>query len=288
MVKGKKCKKWVGAHVSISGGVENAVIEAQSIGAQAFAMFPKNQRQWIAAPYTKNNIDNFSRLSQEHHFRPEAVLPHSSYLINLGNGDPVAQDKAQKAFVDEMERCQQLGLHLLNIHPGAHLNKMSEEACLDLIAENINRAHASTASKKVVVVLESTAGQGSCVGHKMVHLKRIIEGVEDKERIGVCLDTCHLYAAGYNIRERSGFEDMMGEFENLIGIKYLKGMHLNDSKVVLGKRVDRHQSLGKGEIGLPLFQWIMNDPRFDEMPLILETIDPTIWPDEIKLLYSFV
>lgn len=284
--KKNSVKKWVGAHVSISGGVENAPLEAKEMGATAFAMFPKNQRQWKAAPYSEANIERFHQFCKDNGFRPEMILPHSSYLINLGNCDNVAQEKSLDAFVDEINRCHQLGLHLLNIHPGAHLNKISEDACLSLIAQNINKAISST--KKVKIVLESTAGQGSCVGHRFEHLKRIIDEVEDKSRIGVCLDTCHIYSAGYNIKEHSGFLDTMDQFSETVGFNYLMGMHLNDSKAKLGQRVDRHHSLGKGEIGLDVFKWIMQDKRFDGIPLILETIDTDLWPDEIKLLFSYL
>lgn len=277
--------KYVGAHVSASGGVENAPLNAQAIGARAFALFVKNQRQWHAKPLTDTSIAAFKTNLDECGISPAQVLPHDSYLINLGHPEPEAREKSRNAFVDEMQRCAQLDLELLNFHPGAHLKKISEEVSLDLVAESINLALDQV--EGVTAVIENTAGQGSTLGYRFEHLAHIIDRVEDKSRIGVCLDTCHTFTAGYDLRTREDCEQTFGEFDRIVGFNYLRGMHLNDAKPELGSRVDRHQSLGKGTIGLEVFRYIMSDPRFDDIPMVLETIDPDIWPDEIEMLYGF-
>ncbi|GAB6073524.1 deoxyribonuclease IV [Nautilia lithotrophica] len=277
--------KYVGAHVSASGGVENAVKNAVNIGASGFALFTKNQRQWVAKPLSEKSVNKFKELMEEHGFNADAVLPHDSYLINLGHPEEDKREKSYNAFVDEIRRVEQLGLKYLNFHPGSHLKKISEEECLDLISENINRAIKDT--EYAVLVLETTAGQGSNLGYKFEHLAYIIDKVTDKERIGVCIDTAHIFAAGYDIRTKEAYENTMKEFDEIIGFKYLKGMHINDSKAKFASRVDRHHSLGKGEIGIDAFKFIMQDQRIDNIPLVLETIEPEIWADEIKLLKSF-
>ena len=278
--------KFVGAHVSIAGGVSNAPINAQKIGAKAFALFTKNQRQWKAKPLSGEEVRRFKENLKKVSILPKHVLPHDSYLINLGHPEEEKRRRSIEAFIDEVERCYQLGLKYLNFHPGSHLRKVSEKECLRIIADSMNEIIART--KEVILVLENTAGQGSNVGYRFEHLAEIIEMVEDKKRVGVCLDTCHMFAAGYDIRTESAYLKTMEEFDSVIGFKYLKGMHLNDAKSTLGSRVDRHESIGKGNIGLEAFRLIMNDPRFDDIPLILETPDPSIWAREIKLLYSFV
>ncbi len=278
--------KRVGAHVSASGGVDNAPKNAMAIGAKAFALFTKNQKQWSAKPLETATIDAFLQAMEDGGFAPQHVLPHDSYLINLGHPDPLAQEKSYNAFLDEMQRCEQLGLVYLNFHPGSHLKQISEEACLDFIAENLNKALDVTTG--VSAIIENTSGQGSNLGYRFEHLAYLIDKVEDKSRIGVCLDTCHTFTSGYDLRTREAYEETMGAFDRIVGMKYLKAMHINDSKPDLGSRVDRHDSLGKGKLGLDLFRFIMNDPRMDEIPLILETIDETIWADEIAMLYSFI
>ncbi len=276
--------KRVGAHVSTSGGVENAPLNAKKIGAKAFALFTKNQRQWKAKPFTADNIEKFKENCKECGYLPEHVLPHDSYLINLGHPEKEGLQKSRDAFLDEMQRCEQLGLKLLNFHPGSHLKKIAEDACLKRIAESINIALDKT--KGVTAVIENTAGQGTNMGFQFQHLAAIIDNVEDKKRVGVCLDTCHSFTAGYDLRTKKAFKATMDEFEKVVGFKYLRGMHLNDSKPDLGARVDRHQSIGKGKLGVEPFRFIMNDKRFEEIPMVLETIDDTIWAEEIKLLYS--
>ena len=274
--------KYIGAHAHIKGGVENAPEEAYRWGASAFAMFTKSERQWRAAPLKPESIERFKQRCREYGFSPAHILPHDSFLINLGHPEPDGLKKSREAFLDEMRRCEQLGLVLLNFHPGNSLKKIGEEACLERIAESINETLEQT--KGVCAVLENTAGQGSDLGYRFEHLAYIIERVEDKKRVGVCLDTCHAFAAGYDIRTPSGFEETFEHFEEVVGFRYLKGMHLNDSKKGLGSRVDRHESIGKGELGWETFRRIMEDKRFDNIPLILETPDETVWEEDIKLL----
>ena len=291
--------KFVGAHTSASGGVFNAVSNAEAIGAKAFALFTKNQRQWVAKDLDTATIDKFKTALENSGISPKHVLPHDSYLINLGNPEVEKLEKSRTAFIDELQRCELLGLDRLNFHPGSHLVKVAkkdkenreimapiEDVCLDTIAESINIALDKT--KGVSAVLENTAGQGSNLGWRFEHLAHIINKVEDKSRVGVCIDTCHMFTAGYDIRTRETYDKTWKEFENIVGFKYLMGMHINDSKPPLGSHVDRHHSLGKGEIGLDAFRFIMNDERMDDIPLVLETIDETIWKEEIELLYSFV
>ena len=272
--------KKIGAHVSVSGGVEMAPVNALGIGADAFALFTKNQRQWVAKPLSVESVTLFKENCEKEGFDARYVLPHDSYLINLGHPDEEGLEKSRAAFLDEMQRCEQLGLKLLNFHPGSHLNKISVEDCLSLIAESINITLEKT--KEVTAVIENTAGQGSNLGNEFWHLKYIIDRVEDKTRVGVCLDTCHTFTAGYDLLE--DYEKVFNEFEEVVGFQYLRAMHLNDSKKALGSRVDRHDSIGKGFIGFPFFEKLMRDPRFDNMPLILETIDETLWPQEIAWL----
>lgn len=276
--------KYIGAHVSASGGVENAVLRAVEIGANAFALFTKNQRQWKAAPLKSENIEKFKRFCQAHQFSADHILPHDSYLINLGNPEAENLQKSREAFIDEMQRCHQLGLKLLNFHPGSHLNKITEADCLARIAESLNIALDTVPD--VVAVIENTAGQGSNLGWHFDHLATIIEKVENKQRVGVCLDTCHLFAAGYDISSWEACTDTFCDFEQTVGFHYLKGMHLNGSKTALGSRVDRHHTLREGTIGVEIFKYVMQHKQFDSIPLILETISPEIWSDEIKFLRS--
>ncbi|MEN8229675.1 MAG: deoxyribonuclease IV [Bacteroidota bacterium] len=278
--------KYIGAHVSASGGVENAPLNAKEIGATAFALFTKNQRQWVAKPLTGENINNFRKNCESAGYEPFQILPHDSYLINLGNPDKSALQKSREAFLDEMQRCEQLGLDRLNFHPGSHLKKIGEEECMQLIAESINQVLDQT--RGVIAVIENTAGQGTNLGYRFEQLAYIIERVEDQSRVGVCIDTCHAFTAGYDLKSREGFVETFNQFEEVVGFKFLKGMHLNDSKKELGTRVDRHHNLGKGFLGIDPFHWIMADSRFDNIPLVLETPDDSLWAEEIRLLKSFV
>ena len=276
--------KYIGAHVSAAGGVENAPLNAHKIKAKAFALFTKNQRQWKAKPLSAESIVAFKENCRTKGFDPQHILPHDSYLINLGHPEKAGLLKSRSAFIDEMQRCQQLGLKYLNFHPGSHLKKISETKSLSHIAESINMALEK--SRFVTAVIENTAGQGSNLGYRFEHLAEIIDQVEDKSRVGVCLDTCHSFAAGYDLKTKAGYEKTFADFDRIVGLKYLKGMHLNDSKKGFFKKVDRHESLGKGTLGIEPFRYIMNDPRLDDLPLILETPDETLWAKEIKTLYQ--
>ncbi|MGO0305325.1 deoxyribonuclease IV [Endozoicomonas acroporae] len=274
--------KYIGAHVSAAGGVENAPVNAHELGATAFALFTKNQRQWNAKPLSMKSIELFRERCEQYHFTPQQILPHDSYLINLGHPEQEALEKSRAAFIDEMERCMQLGLDRLNFHPGSHLRKIGVSDCLGKIAQSINIALEQT--QGVIAVIENTAGQGSNLGWQFAEIAEIIEQVDDKSRVGVCLDTCHTFAAGYDLRTQDACQKTFAEFEQVIGFQYLKGMHLNDSKGALGSRKDRHHSLGQGEIGWEVFRYIMADSRFDGIPMVLETIDETLWADEIESL----
>ena len=277
--------KYIGAHVSASGGVENAIKNAKDIGATAFALFTKNQRQWLAPTLTAEQIALFRTMMSEAGYEAGQVLPHDSYLINLGHPEQEGLQKSRESFFEEMRRCELLGLDRLNFHPGSHLKKISEEESLDRIAESINMALERTSG--VMAVIENTAGQGSNLGFKFEHLAYIIDRVEDKSRVGVCLDTCHSFAAGYDLSTKEALDATFAEFERIVGYKYLKGMHLNDAMKPLGSRVDRHAPLGDGEIGWECFRYIMSDERFDNIPLILETPDEERWAQEIAQLKSF-
>jgi len=293
--------KFVGAHVSSSGGVQNAPINAMAIGAKAFALFTKNQRQWVAKPLGEKEITEFKANLQKSGISPYHVLPHDSYLINLGHHETEALEKSRDAFIDEIRRCELLGLKLLNFHAGSHLVKLNkksedyelllqqaEEGCMDRIAESMNLAISYTKDTSVKLVIENTAGQGTNMGYRFEHLAYIIERIEDKSRVGVCLDTCHTFTSGYDLRTKEAYDETMRYFGEIVGFEYLCGMHINDSKPPLGSRVDRHHSLGMGELGWDTFRFIMNDSRMDNIPLILETIDETIWAKEIETLYSMI
>ena len=278
--------KYVGAHVSASGGVYNAPINAMAIGAKAFALFTKNQRQWAAKPLEIKDIDRWFKELEKSGIQTKDILPHDSYLINLGHPEAEARAKSFDGFVHEIQRCEILKLDRLNFHPGSHLRKISEEECLNNIAESMNRAIDIT--KDVKLVIENTAGQGSNLGYKFEHLAYIIDKIEDKSRVGVCIDTCHMFTAGYDIRTREAYDKTWNEFDAIVGKNYLMGMHINDSKPDLGSRVDRHDSLGVGKIGWDAFRFIMNDERMDDIPLVLETINEEIWAAEIQALYDLV
>ncbi|HEX7494161.1 MAG TPA: deoxyribonuclease IV [Bacteroidales bacterium] len=278
--------KYVGAHVSASGGVENAPVNANLIGAKAFALFTKNQRQWFSNPLSKASIKAFRDNCEKYDYKQFQILPHDSYLINLGHPDKELLEKSRASFLDEMQRCEQLGLDRLNFHPGSHLNSISEEESLSRMAESINIALDKT--KGVTAVIENTAGQGTNLGYKFDHIRFIIDKVEDKSRVGICIDTCHAYTSGYNIKSPEGFAETFSLFDKIVGFNYLRGMHINDSKKEYATRVDRHDNIGKGFLGEDVFRMIMNDSRFDNMPLILETPEESLWEKEIKDLYSLI
>jgi len=274
--------KYIGAHVSASGGAANAPANASALSATAFALFTKNQRQWSAAPLTASQIDDFRRACDEYGYSPSQILPHDSYLINLGHPDAEGLAKSRESFIGEMARCRALGLDRLNFHPGSHLNRITADQCLARIAESINIALDRTDG--VTAVIENTAGQGSNLGFSFYHLAAIIDRVEDKSRVGVCLDTCHAFAAGYDLRTAAACDAAFGEFDEVVGFRYLRGMHLNDAMKPLGSRIDRHAPLGDGAIGWECFRYIARDARFDGIPLILETPDESRWAGEIAAL----
>jgi len=276
--------KYIGAHVSASGGVQNAPKNAHDIGATAFALFTKNQRQWQASPFADSEIEAFKKNCEAYGYTPDKILPHDSYLINLGNPTPDGWQKSVSSFIHEMKRCEALGLTMLNFHPGSHLKAISEDDCLKRIADGINEALLQTTS--VVAVIENTAGQGTNMGFKFEHLRQIIDLVDDKTRVGVCIDTCHLFASGYDFRTEETYNQTWKAFDEIVGKQYLKAMHLNDAKKQLGSRVDRHESIGLGEIGNDAFRMLVNDTRTDNIPLILETPDELLWPTEISNLQS--
>ena len=291
--------KQIGAHVSVSGGVYKAPLNASKIGAKAFALFTKNQRRWDSKPLDEKTIKKFKDELKKSGILPKHILPHDSYLINLGNPDEEKREKSLNSFIDEIKRCEKLGLDKLNFHPGSHLIKMSEkekedkiklsyieEECLGRVSQSLNSALKAT--KDVILVIENTAGQGTNLGYKLEHLKYLIDNSIDKNRMGICIDTCHFFVSGYDIRDKKSYEKSFGEFEKLIGFEYLKGIHINDSKPKLGSRVDRHESIGKGEIGIEFFKLLMNDNRIDDIPMVLETPNQEIWAEEIELLYSFI
>lgn len=276
--------KYIGAHVEVAGGVASAPLNARAIGADAFALFTRNPSRWKSEPLLPSDIAAFKRNCEECGYTAAQILPHDSYLINLGVKDPKKLFLSRMAFLDEMQRCEELGLTMLNFHPGSHLNEMTEEECLNRIASSINKTLAATEGVKAVI--ENTAGQGSNLGYSFEQLAYIISLIEDKERVGVCVDSCHAYASGYDLATPEGYRQAWEDFDRIIGFKYLSGMHINDSKKGLGSRVDRHESMGLGAIGLDFFKMLMADPRMDNIPLILETPDPSLWPQEIATLKS--
>ncbi len=278
--------KYIGAHTSASGGVQNAPLNATNIGAKTFALFTKNQRQWNAKPLEPAAIETFRQNCADGGFGLDMILPHDSYLINLGHPEKEPLKKSRAAFLDEFRRCEQLGLRRLNFHPGSHLKQISEEECIKTIAESINLTLDQTSD--VIAVVENTAGQGSNIGYSFEHLAAIIDQIEDKSRIGVCIDTCHAFGAGYDLRTHEACDKTFKEFDEIVGFKYLMGMHLNDSKKDFESRLDRHESIGRGLIGIEGFRYIMEDERFDDMPLILETPNEEIWGEEILMLYGMV
>jgi deoxyribonuclease-4 len=277
---------YIGAHVSAAGGVENAPINAHKLNANAFALFTKNQRQWVAKPLTTESIEKFKQYCEQYNFDKNQILPHNSYLTNLGHPQEEPLQKSRAAFLDEMQRCEQLGLTKLNFHPGSHLKEISEEESLLKIAESINWVLEKT--NGVTAVIENTSGQGSNLGYKFEHLQFIINHVQDKSRIGVCIDTCHAFTSGYDLATATGWKKTWDDFDQIVGFKYLLGMHINDTKKELGSRVDRHAPLGDGLLGLEPFKRLMNDSRFENIPLVLETPEDDKWQEEIALLRSFI
>lgn len=278
--------KYIGAHVGVKDGVSNAPLEAASIGARAFALFTANPQRWHSKPIPEKEKELFRQNCELNGYSPDVILPHDSYLINLGSPDPEKLEKSRKAFCEEIDRCMQLGLTMLNFHPGSHLKEISEEECLDRIAESINKA--LDRSEGVAAIIENTAGQGSNLGYQFSQIARIIDNVKDKSRVGVCIDTCHAFSAGYDLSTEEGYAATWEEFDRLIGKQFLRALHLNDDLKPLGSKIDRHASIGSGTIGEDFFRRLVNDPRFDDIPIILETPAPELWPEEIETLYSYI
>jgi AP endonuclease-1 len=276
---------WIGAHVSAAGGVDNAVVNATRIKANSFALFLKNQRQWNIPTLEQSTIDKFRKLCVEHGFEGKHILPHGSYLVNLGNSDKEKREKGLNLLIEDLERCEKLGISLYTFHPGSTNGECSVEESIRHISDSINIAHDKT--NQVIITIENMAGQGNVVGSKFEELGKIIELVKNKDRIGVCFDTCHAFAAGYDLRTKESFNKVFDKFDEVIGLKYLKGIHLNDSKGDLGDCKDRHECLGKGKIGMDCFKILVNDKRFHNIPIILETPVENIYEDEIKSLYTF-
>ena len=278
--------KLIGAHVSASNGVSQAPINAHAIDADAFALFTRNPSRWASKPISEKEAIAFKENCEKYGYTSDKILPHDSYLINLGAPEAEKLEKSREAFLDEMQRCEQLGLTMLNFHPGSHLNMMPADDCLDLIAASINLTLEKTSGVKAVI--ENTAGQGSNLGFSFEQIAHIIDKVEDKSRVGVCIDSCHAFAAGYDLSTIDGYADTWRRFDEIIGFKYLSGMHLNDTKKGLASKVDRHETLGNGVLGADFFSFLMNDPRMDNIPLILETPDESIWAQEIAWLKSLI
>lgn len=276
--------KYIGAHVSTEGGVANAPLEAAAIGARSFALFTGSSNRWSSKAPNDEAVEAFKENCRLGGYTPDLILPHDNFLINLGSPDPAKLHLSRMSFIEEIKRCEQLGLTMLNFHPGSHLKELTPEECLDRIAESVNIALEQT--EGVTAVLESTAGQGSNLGYTFEQLARVIDRIEDKSRVGVCVDTCHSYSAGYDLADDEGYKQTWKEFDEVIGANYLKAIHLNDDLRKLGSRIDRHAEIGKGTLGMEFFRRFVNDPRFDDMPIILETPNPGIWPTEIKMLYQ--
>jgi deoxyribonuclease-4 len=255
----------IGAHISTKGGLHNVFDRAAAINASAIALFAKNSNQWKGKTMTDEDVQTFASLRNI-----EPIVSHASYLINLATTNPEFHAKSIAAMIDELDRAERLGIHGVVLHPGAHL-EAGVDPGLDQIARSLDQVHAAIPDHRAVTFLETAAGQGSCVGCTFEELGRIIDAVDEKQRVGICIDTCHIFAAGYEIRTRDGYEQMVEEVERYVGVENVGVFHLNDSKKGLGSRVDRHQHIGEGEIGLEAFRFLLNDERFAKIPKLLET-----------------
>ena len=291
-------RMFVGAHVSGAGGVQSSVTNAIHIGGNAFAVFLKAQRQWQSWPLKDEHRDAFKNLCSHHAYTADKhVLPHGSYLVNLAQAEKEKADQSYNSFLDDIKRCEALGIKLYNFHPGNTGPSPRNEA-ISRISQQLNKAINATST--VIPVLETMAGQGNAIGSTFEDLRDIISGVEDKSRIGVCIDTCHIFAAGYDIRTPEAFQETIIQFDKVVGLKHLRGFHMNDSKAPFGSHRDLHQNIGAGFLGLRAFHNIMNDSRFEDIPMVLETPtnrkdengktmeDKSIWANEIKLLESLI
>lgn len=278
--------KYIGAHVSSEQGVSHAPLNAHLIGAKSFALFTRNPSRWTSKAIPAAEAEAFRENCAAYGYAPDVILPHDSFLINLGSPDADKLEKSRKAFLDEMRRCEQLGLTMLNFHPGSHLRELETDACLDLIAESVNIILDKTSGVKAVI--ENTAGQGSNLGCTFEQIAHIIDRIEDKDRVGVCIDTCHAYTSGYDMVSQEAYDKTWRDFDSVIGMKYLCGMHLNDTMKNLGSKIDRHASLFTGNLKEEFWRRLMNDPRMDGIPLILETPNEEIWSEEIRQLYAMI
>ncbi|HPE84630.1 MAG: deoxyribonuclease IV [Chlamydiia bacterium] len=276
----------VGAHFSAAGGVHNAVIRAAEMEATTLQLFTSNQKQWSSRPIEPEIVEKFLALVEETGM--QKIMSHDSYLINLGSPKQDLLEKSIAAFKGEIERCTQLKLSYMNFHPGAATGS-EEEECLDTIARSILKCQSlATKDDAPLLLLESTAGQGTALGWRFEHLAHIIEKVAPKMPIGVCIDTCHVFAAGYDIRDKKAWDHTLKEFDDVVGLKYLKALHVNDSLKPLGSRRDRHANLGEGEIGIESFEAMMRHPKLQKLPKYLETPNgDTCWKKEIQLLKDF-
>lgn len=280
-----KEKIWIGAHTSAAGGAFNALCEGQSIGATTIQLFTSNQKQWHGREISDEEIALWQKALGETGIGH--VMSHDSYLINLGSPKPDILSKSREAFRGELERCHLFGIPYLNFHPGTATDG-NEDACLETIAKSLLGVEDLVSRGNTRLLLETTAGQGTTVGYRFEHLAAIIRAVEAKVPIGVCIDTCHIFAAGYDIRTKEGWNSVLDQFEKTIGLKHLYAFHLNDSVKGLSSRVDRHAPLGKGEIGLECFEVLMTHPKTRHLPKYLETPDgPPLWKEEIALLKTF-
>lgn len=273
--------KYIGAHVSATPSIGAAPAEAHSLGADAFAFNLIDPLRWNTPRYSDEDIQSFRSACEAYGYSSVQILPHSAFVVNLASPDSRKLNMSRATFVDEIRRCGQLGIDRLNFHPGSHLRQIAEGDALRRVSDSINYALDKT--QGVTAVIENTAGQGSALGYSFEHLAAIIDGVEDKSRVGVCIDTCHATAAGYELGGES-YDATWAAFDSIVGFKYLRGMHLNDAMRPAGSRIDRHASIGKGTLGSDFFSRLMGDVRFDGIPLILETPDPSVWKIEIDWL----
>ncbi|KAM9992742.1 hypothetical protein ACTFIY_010180 [Dictyostelium cf. discoideum] len=274
----------IGGHVSIKNGYPTLIQSVVAQGFKAVAFFTNPPRTWKHHTVKLDDSIKFKQSCKSLNFDVNCILPHGSYFLNLGSPNKENLQKSRDLMIHEMKNCEILGVKHFNFHPGSHLNEISESESIKKVAESLDYILERT--KDVVAVIECTAGQGTNLGYTFEHLRDMIALVKDKTRVGVCLDTCHMFAAGYNISTKSNCDVIFQEFDKVVGFKYLKGVHLNDSKSTCGSKLDRHENIGKGHIGTPCFKYLVNDKRFQNIPMILETVGP--YDQEVKLLYSFI
>jgi deoxyribonuclease-4 len=268
MRKNKHRGPLLGAHMSIAGGVGNALLAGKRVNCDAIQIFTKSSRQWASKPYSKEEVEHFHLQRKETGIG--AVVAHDSYLLNLASSDTAMRRRSIAAFIDELERCETLGVSNLIAHPGAHVGAGELEG-IRIIAKSLDEIHKACPGYHVKVTLEITAGQGSCLGYRFEQIADMIDAVKQGDRLRVCFDTEHAFAAGYDLRTKEGYERTFGEFDQIIGIELLAAFHLNDSKKNLNSRVDRHEHIGKGFLGVEAFRMLMNDRRFWGLPMCLET-----------------